>query len=298
MFLRCNVRHKNGKEHRYWSVAENRRVERKRIVQKTLLYLGEINDTQQAGWVRAIETMEGRRLKQMSFFPEDRQPPSECDAVQVNMNALELLRPRQWGGCWVALEFWNQLQLNDFWRTRLLPSREGTDWLGVLKTLTVYRLLSPGSEWRLHRHWFEHTALADLLNGDFGLAAKDTLYRCLDRLTEHKRALFDHLKERWSDLFQAKYEILLYDLTSTYFESDPPFPERDKRKFGHSRDKRSDCVQVVIALIVTTEGFPLTYEVPNGFGLWIAEFLQKKCWPKCGQASRPYVIWWARPKDV
>ena len=143
-------------------------------------------------------------------------------------------------------------------------SREGTDWEHVLQTLCSYRLLDPGSEWRLHRVWFDQSAMGDLLGEDFSIAAKDTLYRCLDRLLEHKRELFSFLRERWEDLFEAKFDVLLYDLTSTYFESDPPFPEGDKRKFGYPRDKRSDCVQVVIALVITPEGFPLAYEVLAG----------------------------------
>jgi transposase len=134
----------------------------------------------------------------------------------------------------------------------------------VLQTLCCYRLLDPGSEWRLHRAWFERAAIGDLPGEDFSIAAKDTLYRCLDRLLEHKRALFDHLSAKWKDLFGVKFEVLLYDLTSTYFESNPPFPENDKRQFGYSRDKRSDCVQVVIALVITPEGFPLAYEVMPG----------------------------------
>jgi transposase len=131
-------------------------------------------------------------------------------------------------------------------------------------TLVVYRWVDPGSEWRLHRQWFRNSAMADLLEEDFGLAQKDNLYRCLDQVLEHRTALLEHLRRRWEDLFGVKFEVLLYDLTSTYFESDPPFPEGDKRQFGYSRDKRSDCVQVVIALVVTPEGFPLAYEVLAG----------------------------------
>jgi transposase len=130
--------------------------------------------------------------------------------------------------------------------------------------LTAYRLIDPGSEWRLHRQWYEHSAMGDLLGEDARIAEKDTLYRCLDRLLPHKRALFDHLTQRWQDLFGVRFEVLLYDLTSTYFEIDPPKGENDKRRYGYSRDKRSDCVQVVIALIVTPEGFPLAYEVLPG----------------------------------
>ena len=130
--------------------------------------------------------------------------------------------------------------------------------------LVAYRLLSPGSEWRLHRHWFEHSALRDLLGADEGLADIHTLYACHDRLLEHKRALFDHLVGRWRDLFNVEFDVLLYDLTSTYFEANPPFDDEDKRRYGYSRDKRPDCVQVVIALVVTPEGLPLAYEVLPG----------------------------------
>ena len=127
-----------------------------------------------------------------------------------------------------------------------------------------YRLIDPGSEWRLHRHWFEQSAMGDLLGGDFSLVEKNALYRCLDKLLEHKAALFLHLRQRWQDLFAARFDVLLYDLTSTYFESDPPEDDADKRRHGYSRDKRGDCVQVVIALVVTPEGFPLAYEVLPG----------------------------------
>jgi len=154
--------------------------------------------------------------------------------------------------------------LDRFWAERLPPNRKGTRWDLVLRTLVTYRLLAPGSEWRLHRQWFEQSAMADLLGEDFGLAEIHKLYGCLDLVLKHKAALFGHLTQRGKDLFNARYEVLLYDLTSTYFESDPPFAEADKRKFGHSRDKRSDCVQVVLGLIVTPEGFPLAYEVMAG----------------------------------
>ena len=292
MFLRATHRWKNGKEHRYWSIVENRRVHGRRTVQKTVLYLGEINDAQQAGWCRTIEALEDNRRVQLSLFPEDRVPPAECRAVQVQMNRLELLRPRQWGACWLALELWEQLRLDEFWSDRLRPSREGTRWLNVLKTLACYRLIDPGSEWRLHRLWFDQSAMADLLGEDFGISEKDTLYRCLDKLEKHKTAMFSHLKERWANLFGAKYDVLLYDLTSTYFESNPPFAEKDKRKFGHSRDKRSDCVQVIVALIVTPEGLPLAYEVLAGNTsdkTTLRDFLQR-IETQYGKASRIWVM--------
>jgi transposase len=158
--------------------------------------------------------------------------------------------------------------------------------------LVSYRLLDPGSEWRLYRHWFEHSAMADLLGADLELAEIHKLYECHERLLEHKRELFTHLTGRWKDLFNARFEILLYDLTSTYFESDPPFGEDDKRRHGYSRDKRPDCVQVVIALIVTPEGFPLAYEVLAGNTsdkTTLADFL-RKIEEQYGKAQRIWVM--------
>lgn len=267
MFLRTAKRIKDGKEHRYWSVVENRRAGR-HVIQRQVLYLGEVNDSQRAAWQQAISVFdeETHCERQIALYPADRDIPAHAEGcgVRVRLDEMELRHPRRWGDVWLALRLWEQLGLDGFWQERLPPSREGTDWIKVLQVLTFYRLLDPGSEWRLHRDWFAQSALADLLGGDFALAAKDTLYRCHDRLLAHKEALFTHLSNRWRDLFHADYEVLLYDLTSTYFESNPPFPEEDKRKYGYSRDKRSDCVQIVIALVMTTEGFPLAYEVLPG----------------------------------
>jgi transposase len=265
MFLRAKCRFKDGKEHRYWSLVENHRVAGGRVVQRQVLYLGEINDAQRAAWCKSIEVFDadGGRLQQMALFADGRPAPDlALEVVQVRLNELSLHHPRQFGGCWLALRLWEQLDLDGFWAEKLRPSRKGTRWLNVLKVLVCQRLRAPGSEWRLHRQWFGETALADLLGEDLGVAEKDTLYRCLDRLLDHKEAFFQFLTGRWQTLFGARFEVLLYDLTSTYFECIPP--EEGKRRFGYSRDKRSDCVQVVIALIVTPEGFPLAYEVMPG----------------------------------
>jgi hypothetical protein len=188
----------------------------------------------------------------------------DAAVVRLRLRELRLCRPRQWGACWLALWLWQELRLDELWGKRLLPSRKGTRWDQVLFVLVAYRLLAPGSEWRLHREWYERSALADLLGADAALCDIHTLYRCHDRLLEHKRAVFDHLTDRWRDLFNVSFDVLLYDLTSTYFECDPPQADDAKRRFGHSRDKRSDCVQVVIALVVTPEGLPLAYEVLAG----------------------------------
>ena len=268
MFLRHTKRKKDGKEHRYWSIVENRRVGGGRVVQRPLLYLGEINDSQELAWRKSIAVLEegAAAPRPLSLFPEDRCEGVLPDAavVRLKLAELRLCRPRQWGGCWLAVNLWRELALDRFWAERLCPSRKGTRWHQVLLLLATYRLLAPGSEWRLHRQWFEGSAMADLLGEDVGLAEIHKLYRCHDRLLEHKQALFDHLVGRWRDLFNVSFDVLLYDLTSTYFESDPPFPEGDKRRHGYSRDHRGDCVQVIIALVVTPEGLPLAYEVLPG----------------------------------
>src|SRR6202035_1581191 len=268
MYLRFARRRKDGKEHRYWSIVESRRCAGGRVVQRPVLYLGEINDGQREAWCRQIETFDeaNGRHRQLALFPAERTVPDYAKGfgVQVRLDAMELHRPRQWGACWLACHLYEQLQLDRFFAPLLPNSREGTNWQHILQTLVCYRLIDPGSEWRLHRQWFEQSAMADLLGEDYALVAKNALYRCLDKLLPHKAALFSHLRARWQDLFAAKFDVLLYDLTSTYFESPPPDDETDKRRHGYSRDKRSDCVQVVIALIVTPEGFPLGYEVLPG----------------------------------
>jgi hypothetical protein len=250
MFLRAKTRIKDGNEHRYWSVVENRRVSGGKTIQRQVLYLGEMGASEQAQWNRALEAFdEGTgRMTQIALFPEGQAPEVPGEAVQVRLKEFELHRPRQWGACWLALDLWEQLQLDAFWQERLPPSRKKTSWLNVLKTLTCYRLIDPGSEWRLHRQWWDRSAMGDLLGEDAALAESHKLYRCLDKLVEHKAALFTHLTERWKTLFNPRFDVLLYDLTSTYFECDPP--AEGKRKYGYSRDKRPDCVQVVIALII------------------------------------------------
>ena len=249
MFLRSTIRRKDGKEHRYWSVVEARRVAGGRVVQRPLLYLGEINSSQEQAWRKSIEVLEegSIRPRTLALFPEDRCEGVLPDAsiVRLKLSQLRLERPRQWGACWLALTLWQELQLDRFWSERLPASRKGTRWDLVLFVLVAYRLMAPGREWRLHREWYARSALMDLLGADEALADIHALYRCHDRLLAHKEALFDHLVGRWRDLFNASFEVLLYDLTSTYFEADPPFPDDDKRRFGYSRDKRSDCVQVV-----------------------------------------------------
>ena len=268
MFLRKTERRKNGKTHLYWSVVENRRLDSGRVVQRHVLYLGEINSSQAEAWRRAIEVFdedEGRS-RSLTLFPEDRiEAPDGGDVIRLRLSEMRLCRPRQWGACWLAGVLWAELKLDRFWAERLPKSRKGTRWDHVLQVLTTYRLIAPGSEWRLHRQWFLDSAMADLLGSDFGLAEAHKLYACHDLLLAHKQALFTHLTERWRDLFNASFDVLLYDLTSTYFEVNASdLPEDSKRRHGYSRDKRPDCPQLVIALVVTPDGLPLAYEVLPG----------------------------------
>jgi hypothetical protein len=269
MFLRKTQRKKDGKTHDYWSVVENKRIAGGRVVQRHVLYLGEINCSQAAVWRKAIEVLDDDvgHPRTLALFPEDRcaAVASDTSVVQLRLSDMRLCRPRQWGACWLAGQLWQELQLDDFWADRLPANRKGTRWDQVLQVLVSYRLIAPGSEWKLHRDWFGKSAMADLLGADFGLAESHKLYACHDFLLQHKDALFAHLMARWRDLFNANFDVLLYDLTSTYFEINASdVPEGDKRRHGYSRDKRPDCPQVVIALVVTPEGLPLAYEVLPG----------------------------------
>jgi len=265
MFLRNSVRKKDGKIHRYFSVVENRRLPGARTVQRTVLYLGEINDIQQAAWRKSLEVFDEdeQDYRTMSLFPDDREVPADVlDSIQVKLSGLELRRPRTFGACWLGCELWHQLGLDEFWRQRLPEAREAVSWEKVLQLEVVNCLLDPGSEFRLHRQWFVDSAMDELLETDFAVAGKDRLYRCLDRVLPHKQELFVWLKQKWADLFHSDFEVLLYDLTSTYFEGE--MEQNPKARRGYSRDKRPDCLQLVIALVVTTDGLPLAYEVMKG----------------------------------
>ena len=265
MFLRSTNRKKDGKDHRYFSIVENRRLLGGKTTQRTVLYLGEINDQQQTAWGKTLEVFDENEQSYatVSLFPDDQPIPADAvDSLPVRLSGLELRRPREFGACWLASELWHQLGLDEFWRQRLPEAREKVSWEKVLQLLVVNRLLDPGSEFQVHRQWFVDSAMDELLEEDFAVAGKDRLYRCLDRVLEHKRELFVWLKQKWADLFQADFEVLLYDLTSTYFEGE--MEQNPKARRGYSRDGRPDCLQLVIALVVTTDGFPLAYEVMNG----------------------------------
>jgi transposase len=265
MFLRSNTRIKDGKRHRYYTVVESRRLRSGKVAQRQVLYLGEINDSQQAAWRKTLEVFDedDHRFTPLSLFPEDRPVPADAiDSVQVKLSEMKLERARPYGNCWLGCELWRQLQLDRFWSGKLPQGRESIAWPQVLELLVVNRLIDPGSEFRVHRQWFDQSAMDVLLGQDFAVAEKDRLYRCLDRVLEHKQELFVHLQQRWRDLFDAEFDLLLYDLTSTYVEGEAE--QNPKARYGYSRDKRPDCKQVVIALIVTPAGLPLAYEVMAG----------------------------------
>jgi transposase len=265
MFLRKHRRKKNGKEHRYWSVVESRRLANGKSAQRQMLYLGEINDSQEAAWRKRIDVFDEDKheSQQGALFPDDRPiPASEVNALSLVMSDIRLLRPRPFGDCWLGCLLWRELGLDQFWQTQLGDDRGNVPWEKVLQLLAVNRLCQPGSEFAVHRNWFVNSAMDELLGCDFAVAEKDRLYRCLDRVLIHKDALCQHLVRQWKTLFDANFDILLYDLTSTYFEG--KCEQNPKAKHGYSRDGRSDCRQVVIALVVTTDGLPLAYEVMAG----------------------------------
>jgi transposase len=293
MFLRYNTRKKDGKDHRYWSVVENHRLRAGQTTQRTVLYLGEINDTQQAAWRKSLEVVNetNQLTEQVCLFPEDREiPPEVLNGLQIKLAELTLQRPRVFGDCWLGCRLWDELALGPFWRQRLPAGKARVPWFKVLELLTVRQLVAPGSKWHLHRRWFLASAMDQLLEEDFAVAAKNRLYECLDRIDRYRAELFTHLQGRWKDLFGATYDLLLYDLTSTYFEGQ--MAEAPKAKHGYSRDKRSDCRQVVIAVVLSPEGFPLAYEVMPGNTsdrTTLKGFLQK-IQSQYGQARRIWIM--------
>ena len=259
MFLRQTRRKKDGKTHTYWNIVENKRLDGGRVVQRHVLYLGEINSSQAAAWRKAIEVLDedAGRARTLALFPEDR-----CDAVaddasvvRLRLSELRLVPAAAMGrvlaGRAAVAGAAASIGSGPSACRRAARARAG---IRSCRFWRRYRLIAPGSEWRLHREWFGRSAMADLLGADFGLAEIHKLYACHDRLLKHKEALFSHLVGRWRDLFNVDFDVLLYDLTSTYFEINASdVPEGDKRRHGYSRDKRPDCLQVVIALVVTPE---------------------------------------------
>ena len=280
MFLRATKRFKDGKAHCYWSLVESVRVGR-RVFQRQALYLGELNDSQRAEWQRTVEAFdENGKPQQMKLFPENRAPGTDDDSVVlIRTDRLVVKNLRNWGEVWLGTVLWDKLGLDDFWKARLSSSRKGTDWLSIMKAIVLYRFTDPGSELRMHSNWMANTAIEELI-GSGALTGRSTLYSCLDRViwpsdewrkpraerrNSFKDELFHYLRDRWAGLFGSTCDVVLFDLTSTYFEVDGTKAlESELQRYGYSRDKRGDCLQVVVALVLTPDGFPLAYEVMPG----------------------------------
>ena len=265
VFLKRHVVRKHGKAHVYYSLCESVRLSRNRVLQRRVLNLGELNTSQLERWQRSIAVIqqEGERRQCRLFTDRDGAAPADApDVCEVVLSSLAVRRPRQFGACWLASRLWQELGLDSFFAEALQDRRGPVEWAKVIELLAVNRLCDPQSELGVHQRWFGTTAMDTILGTEEAVAAKDRLYRALDKALEHKEALERHLGQRWRDLFGAKCDLLLYDLTSTYFEGQAA--EASKAAFGYSRDHRPDCRQLILALVVTAEGFPLSYEVFEG----------------------------------
>ena len=295
MFLKANKRSKDGKEHVYYTLNESLRISERRVVQRTVLHLGELSTSQQHRWKHTIDVInEDNDTRQMELLTEEehqrRGSPADSNVAAIKLSSLQVRNCREIGSCWVGVKLWQILELDQFWAKRLEGCRGDVPWEKVTELLTVNRLCDPGSELNVHEKWYPKTGMSLLLDCDDSVAEKDRLYRCLDRLTAHKDKLEQHLKNKWGELFKASFDVLLYDLTSTYFEG--LMNEVPKAKRGYSRDHRSDCKQLVIALIVTPEGFPISYEIFDGNTRDVKslEKMMNQVEAKYGKAGRTWVF--------
>jgi transposase len=293
VFLKAHKRFKDGKRHVYYSLTESLRLSRKRVVQRTVLHLGELNTTQVERWQRTIEAVheDGQRRQLRLFTDREGQVPVAAeDVAEVVLSSLMVRRPRRFGDCWMGCKLWEDLGLRAFWQDALGEQRGEVPWAKVVELLAVNRLCDPRSELFIHEKWFPQTAMDLLLDCPAAVAEKDRLYRALDRMVAHKDALEGHLADKWRDLFGASFDVLLYDLTSTYFEGEAQEVEKAAR--GYSRDHRPDCAQLVIAVVVTPEGLPLSYEVFEGnrADATTLEVMLEEVEAKHGRARRIWVF--------
>lgn len=291
MFLRHHERIKDGKPHTYWSLVETVRTP-DGPRQRTLCYLGELNDSAQARWLKTIEVFneQGER-RQLKLFPSAVEPPeNDPNVARVLLKGVRLERARQFGNCFLGLDLWKRLGLDGFWEEALDQEPADVRWSRVAAVLAVNRLCAPGSELAVEERWYPATALDDLLGIEAGKINDSRLYRCLDRMIPHKRKLERHLRERYGELFGAQFDVLLYDLTSSYVEGAGEKNPMVRR--GYSRDHRPDCQQVVIALIVNTEGFPLSYETFDGnrADVTTLETVMRMVERKYGRARRVWIF--------
>ena len=291
MFVRPNHRSKDGKEHTYWSLVESVRTPNGPR-QRTLCHLGELNGPDQARWMRTVEVFnEQGEAQQLKLFPSQVEPPADDSQVaRVLVNRVRLERTRQFGACYLGLELWRRLELDRFFEQSLDDDPADVPWSRVAALLAINRLCAPGSELAIEQRWYPSTALDDLLGIEEGKINDTRLYRCLDRILPHKTKLERHLKERYGALFGAEFDVLLYDLTSTYVEG--AAEKNPMMRRGYSRDHRPDCEQMVIALIVNIEGFPFSYETFNGNRADVStmETILRMVERKYGKARRIWVF--------
>jgi transposase len=291
MFLRSNRRSKDGKQHVYWSLVETVRTP-DGPRQRTLCYLGELNSSAQARWVKTVEVFnEQGEAQQLKLFPSQVEaPPDDPQVALVLLDKVRLERTRQFGPCWLGLELWKRLELDRFFAAALDQDAADVAWSRIAAVLAINRLCAPGSELAIEQRWYPSTALDDLLGIEEGKINDTRLYRCLDRLLPHKTKLEQHLKQRYGELFGAEFDVLLYDLTSTYVEGAAANNPMMRR--GYSRDHRPDCEQLVIALIVNREGFPLSYETFDGnrADVTTMETILRMVERKYGKARRIWVF--------
>jgi transposase len=291
MFLRPNHRHKDGKEHVYWSLVETvRTADGPR--QRTLCYLGELNHSAQARWLKSIAVFnEQGESRQLKLFPSEVEPPeNDAEVARVLLRKVRFERVRQFGPCLLGWELWKRLQLDQLMTEQLDGEASEVSWSRVAAVLAINRLCAPGSELGIEERWYPATALEEMLRIPEGTINHTRLYRCLDRLIPHKTEVERHLRQRYGELFEAEFDVLLYDLTSSYVEGEAPKNPMMRR--GYSRDHRPDCKQVVIALIVNVEGFPLSYETLDGdrSDVTTLEVLMRMVERKYGQARRVWVF--------
>ena len=291
MFLRAHRREKDGKDHRYWSLVETARTA-DGPRQRTLCYLGELNDSAQARWLKTMEVFnEQGETQQLKLFPSHVEPPPDDPQVARGLlNQVRLERTRQFGSCWLGLELWKRLGLERFFEDAVDEHEADVPWSRVAAVLAINRLCAPGSELAIEERWYPSTALDDLLGIEEGKINDTRLYRCLDRILPHKTKLEQHLKQRYGELFGAEFEVLLYDLTSTYVEG--AAEKNPMMRHGYSRDHRPDCEQMVIALIVNSEGFPFSYETFDGNRADVStmETILRMVERKYGKARRIWVM--------
>jgi transposase len=291
MFLRSHQRSKDGKGHTYWSLVETvRTADGPR--QRRLCYLGELNSSAQARWLKTVEVFnEQGESTQLKLFPSEVEPPANDPQVaRVLLNRVRLERSRQFGASFLGLELWKRLELDRFFEQAVDDKTADVPWSRVAAVLAINRLCAPASELAIEERWYPSTALDDLLGIEEGKINDTRLYRCLDRILPHKTKLEQHLKQRYGELFGAEFDVLLYDLTSTYVEGAAENNPMMRR--GYSRDHRPDCEQMVIALIVNQEGFPFSYETFDGNRADVStmETILRMVERKYGKARRIWVM--------